>query len=55
MIILSNFVQFCTFAPLHLHNSKNFIKISDSFKYQKFSTPNAKVMAKDKKVNIVVT
>jgi hypothetical protein len=40
---------------LHLHNSKIFSKISDSFKYQKFSTHNVKAMAKEKKVNIAVT
>ncbi len=43
------------FNVLLLEFSKNFGKILDSFKIQKFQTRNIKAMAKDKKVNIAVT
>jgi hypothetical protein len=38
-----------------LQFSKNFGKILDSIKLQKFQAHNTKAMAKDKKVNIAVT
>ncbi len=43
------------FNALLLEFSKNFGKILDSFKIQKFQTRNIKAIAKDKKVNIAVT